>query len=890
MLCRPFLHNLSTAAVLGTAALLFSPVVHADAPWHGPGWVAIPDEAPPPPAGPPSFAGKGWYVDADTGDDAYPGTQSQPWKTLQRAARARLERGDALLLKCGSVWRETLDLPRGFSSGGHILIAGWGDCSPLRRPTIKGSMAVPTASWHRQDLEGRSLLTAPSAEPVSRLFLNGELLTHARFPNFNRVGDEFAATAQAGTRNTFRLRPAEMHAIGNHPIVGASIFVRTEPWRIERAQVAGYDAASGEVTLDHPLSIAIPSAAGYFFEGKPWMIDAPGEWAYDADTRQILLRPPRGPLTATDMVEATVRDDGLRADGIAELHIQQLKIEQVEQNGIVLTNSSRAALDDLVVRHARRYGIWLKNAPDASVRTSRIEAAGWTGLRVEGDGASIVGNAVVDTGLRGLADGSDAAISIDGRNGVVERNRVQRSSLMGIRFSSLKGVRIQHNDIFFPCSRLTDCGGIYTWTAAYPTAPSSVPRSGARIEGNFVVGARGNLDGTGGRGAHRATGIYLDELSSGIVVKGNIVSDVEIGIFFHNAAGNEVNGNTVWGASHASFSADETRSDTEVIRANRVDGNLFMSYQGYRLSGAGIPEELPVHALEWDHPQDSSRFFRGEGANIVEANTVLTPSARDQASWAMAVRGTRSILPGAAWRTFASADTTATPAAYQPLRVTRSGVNLVKNGGLESTSPWTAYFDPAGAGQGSFTIAPHAGCNGPCARFVPGRPSDQLSSNSFELGTQAGEDLYLLEYTAIGGTNGGLRKAIVRRASAPWDSLGLNQPSQPLAEGQRVRVQALFRATGTGPARIDFYGAVGGETFIDDVSLRAVKAYEIADLTRLTAHLMNLDNRPHDVACADTALSTCDAVDERGRPVRWPLHLGPRTSRIVFALDPNWRQ
>ena len=59
---------------------------------------------------PAAFTGRGWYVDSSTGDDANAGTIDKPWRSLARAASASFGAGDALLLKCGSAWRESLNV------------------------------------------------------------------------------------------------------------------------------------------------------------------------------------------------------------------------------------------------------------------------------------------------------------------------------------------------------------------------------------------------------------------------------------------------------------------------------------------------------------------------------------------------------------------------------------------------------------------------------------------------------------------------------------------------------------------------------------------------------------------------------------------------------------
>lgn len=59
------------------------------------------------PAAEPAVTGtRNYHVDSARGDDANPGTEAQPWKTLARANAVgpKLQPGDRLLLRRGGVW------------------------------------------------------------------------------------------------------------------------------------------------------------------------------------------------------------------------------------------------------------------------------------------------------------------------------------------------------------------------------------------------------------------------------------------------------------------------------------------------------------------------------------------------------------------------------------------------------------------------------------------------------------------------------------------------------------------------------------------------------------------------------------------------------------------
>src|SRR5690606_12028008 len=147
----------------------------------------------------------------------------------------------------------------------------------------------------------------------------------------------------------------------------------------------------------------------------------------------------------------------------------------------------------------------------------------------------LVRNHVKDTGLGGRAQMPDAAIVAEGKGASITSNFVERAANPGIRFVNLPGTVVQGNTVVSPCIRATDCGGIYTWTSDSPARAATRFQATTVVENNVVVGSRSNLECVGGSLKSMATGIYLDEMSSGVTVRHNAVAGSELGIYLHNA-------------------------------------------------------------------------------------------------------------------------------------------------------------------------------------------------------------------------------------------------------------------------------------------------------------------------------------------------------------------
>ncbi len=82
-----------------------------------------------------------YYVDASLGDDANPGTQAQPWKSIARVKSQVYQEGDEILFKRGETWREELSND---TQRVHVTHSAYGEGAP---PRILGSTPYAASSF-----------------------------------------------------------------------------------------------------------------------------------------------------------------------------------------------------------------------------------------------------------------------------------------------------------------------------------------------------------------------------------------------------------------------------------------------------------------------------------------------------------------------------------------------------------------------------------------------------------------------------------------------------------------------------------------------------------------------------------------------------------------------
>lgn len=654
----------------------------------GAGWVAQPPTMASKSTYTPSYTGTAYYFDPNIANDSGHDGKSpeQAWKYLWRAGQKRdWQAGDAILLKCGSVWRDqSLSLNGGVDPTlkNGLLVAAYGCDQTPQRPVISGASALPvagSASWNSlPDQPGAYGITLNG--PIKRLYRNGQPQTPARYPN-EQAGKRFAITAElpklspsetddqlkVRKHRFFKVNEADRLAIGSRDIVGATVYVRTNPYTVETARVQSFNSGTGLVELASALKFTIEPTAGYILEGKPWMVDQAGEWAMDGNT----LRYASAALPVTAELGAVIpRKSSQGADllsyGLWFAQVDNMRIEYLrfEYNdvSIDLDQSSSVSISDIESVHAYDGAVLVGNSPKLQVIDSRMDHSGLNGIRIFKSNEAVVrGNVVSNTGLYRVANPEGAgvnpgislqgwAIRVQGEGTLVERNLVQDSANVGIAFSDEMGTIVRHNTVLRPCLLLTDCGGIYTSNdAALGTNDVlNVPEPDtitSRVYGNLVAGLRSNLDGSFIWGALRdhiagenqANGIYLDAGTTTVEVFNNVISGAEVGIFLHNSAYNVIRNNVTQGISYASFFVgSDSEKNPWITRGNRVAYNNFFSRR--TVDGAafgkatykGVRGEL-THAQLWMHTSKDARTFFQDNAgktdrNVSVGNQTLTLS------------------------------------------------------------------------------------------------------------------------------------------------------------------------------------------------------------------------------------------------------------------------
>jgi parallel beta-helix repeat protein len=419
--------------------------------------------------------------------------------------------GSTVKLQCGKTYRGTLDL----RSRSKVTVTTAGTCG---KASI--SPGAPVTGWTRY--RGRIHVAALGYAPV-QVAISGAPLSRAHWPN--------RGWARPGSAPPGELAGATLAWLENQSVVRS------------------------EILTGNKVSVAKP----YYVEGKLWMLDSAGEWAY-ADGRLYVWsadgRSPEGRAWASpdaDGIDADKSDgvtvdnvrifaatDGISADGASGLSVLRTDIANSARDGIWANDSRMLRVDGVSVSNARRNGI-----------------DGWYWIT----GATVSNTSVERTGMGGQPSPSDAGIFFgDGAGNRIENVRVRDSAYHGISVLHNRATRVLDSLVENACARLTDCAGIYT--GARDRKPLDL-----YIEGNTVINVKGS----------EGIGIYLDDFANGVTVRRNTLRNNTRGMVLHNAFDNLIDGNEFASNADAHLAFGQ---DSGTIRNNRVTGNLFTSTAG----------------------------------------------------------------------------------------------------------------------------------------------------------------------------------------------------------------------------------------------------------------------------------------------------------------------
>jgi hypothetical protein len=444
------------------------------------------------------------YYVSPSGNDAWPGSPTQPFATIQFAV-GRLMAGDTLYVGGGD-YHETVSVGSSGTAAAPITI----QAAAGERPTLIGAMPVagPWAAY------SGAIYRAPWPSQPTQVFGAGRLLNEARWPNtpVEDFADMTYALADSGTEDYIT-----SSALPGVDLTGAWVRVMAgEAWVAYDRQIVSHDRASGKLTFSSPInaiSELIPRRGNHFFVfGMLELLDAPGEWWWDPNQRQLYVWMPDG-ASPEGRTEAGVAPAVLDLSGQSYITVRGMAARGGWFN---LRNSTNCTVRDFHlmapnwIRTFDGFAVWPQYLGGVDVSGTGnvldgglVQEAGRSGIHIAGSGNTVRQVTVEDQGWNWA---NEVGInSYDGNQALVENNTVRRSATAGIFLSP--GSRVLDNLVEDACLFVEDCGNVYTW---------SMDGQGTEIAYNVFIGNH----------ARWGSAIYLDAGSQNFRLHDNLAEAI----------------------------------------------------------------------------------------------------------------------------------------------------------------------------------------------------------------------------------------------------------------------------------------------------------------------------------------------------------------------------
>lgn len=555
-----------------------------------------------------------YYVNTNSWGDSNPGTSSVfPWKTIAKVNSTAVA-GDTVLFYRGGVWNETLQVKSGITYGAY------GSNSP--KPVISGSRDVSGLTWTRYQPDKNIWVAVTNGSganietgAIRHLHLNGMRLTRARYPNAGQ--GQFTNSTSGGSRynkvtasaDYLTLSVGTNAVLAGKDLVGATAFVRTVGSDLFEYTVAGWKAGSSTALSLTPKSLLddwnlvlqypITENTGYWLENKLWMLDAAGEWYFEAGTgtnpvNKLYVWMPNGASPAGQGLQASSQTSAMVAQNASNFSVSDIEVRETLGDAISMKGINTATLERIDVKRSGRRGMSVWDSSNVTIRTVNIQDSYGNGLWLgDARGGATASQPVINANV------SYSTINNSGQNGLgmpgvhlgiggsFTYNTVSNSASAGIIAQS--GTTIQFNTVLNSCSDFEDCGGIYV---AQPqndpiklsNTPGTAPYTAVKasnnmvINGNIVVTGNANPDGTPHDGPGDVRGIYLDDFVNGVTVSNNYVSGMRYGIMLHTTFNNHIQGNRLIG--NRSFNLKLQEDQVRDVTSHLTGATTSQFYNG----------------------------------------------------------------------------------------------------------------------------------------------------------------------------------------------------------------------------------------------------------------------------------------------------------------------
>jgi len=514
---------------------------------------------------------------APSGNDANPGTEDQPFATLERARDEIRHRKAAGPLPVGGITVEirggAYELSRPFElttqdSGaqeapivyrarrgetvklvGGRVVTGW---KPLTDPAVLNRLHESARGqvWQADlkavgitDLQGINSATTYQSDPGLEVFFQDKPMTLARYPNSGYM--RIASALDAGGKSkTGDVTTPEGKFVCDDP--RPSRWVNEKgiwlhgfwiwDWADMRIPLGSVDPAAHTISLGPRPGQTFGLRTGQWFYAENVLpeLDSPGEWYLDRDASILYFWPPAS-LSSGKVVVSVVRDL-VRLNGVSQVTFRNLLLEAGRGSAFMVKGGDNVRVAACTIRNMGNWGVKVYGGARHGVVGCDIYQTGQGGVYLEGGDRKTLtpaGHYADNNHIHHTARWDPVyqqAITLFGVGNRATHNLIHNVPHVAIGFTGNDQV-IEYNEIHTAVFQSNDAGAIYT---SPPDETWSM--RGHKIRYNYLHHIRG-FEGKG------CFGVYLDDCFSSAEISGNIFYDVATAILIGGGRDNLMSNN-----------------------------------------------------------------------------------------------------------------------------------------------------------------------------------------------------------------------------------------------------------------------------------------------------------------------------------------------------------
>ncbi|CAN5362402.1 hypothetical protein BH09BAC3_BH09BAC3_10260 [soil metagenome] len=477
-----------------------------------------------------------YYLSNHGNDDASGVSSANSWRTLNKLKLSsnQFHPGDSILFERGSSFNGSLTITASGLPGKDLYIGAYGQG---KKPSIRGS--IKTGAWISIGNNIWKTVCKVCPDELTSLFINNELQMPGRFPNKGYR----AITGVDDVNTSFTdIKMNDSDAKWD----GAEAIIKSSRWTIDKVNISSQVGIT--IKLSGKTSYKLENGFGYFIQNHLSTLDLNGEWFFDKKEKTLFLYVDHklNPLAA--QIEISTNITGLEITNGHDIVIENISFDYHRRNGISITESTNILLKSCDVSFSGKNGMDVTSCSNICVEGSRIVNSSNNGVEWNDNvNASFTHNSISRTGIHEgqgeNGNGNYIALHISSTTPLIGKNLIQFNFIDSTGYNGIDfrtgNTSIKNNIVSNFCLVKDDGAGIYTWENNH---------GGNIIEGNIITNLTSSAIDTSISNQFYASGIYIDDRSSDILIKGNTVSNCAMtGIFLHNARKITLTENTLVG-------------------------------------------------------------------------------------------------------------------------------------------------------------------------------------------------------------------------------------------------------------------------------------------------------------------------------------------------------